>query len=70
MKAPDVPELVNTDEVAEMLRMSSNAVYTLRLNGKLPFVKIGRKIFFRKQAVVDFVKASETQLNETTGDTQ
>jgi excisionase family DNA binding protein len=47
--------LLTTKEAAELLRLSPTAVRNLRLAGKLPFVKLGRKIFFKKSALIEFV---------------
>ena len=47
--------LLTTKEAAELLRMSSSALQKLRYAGKIPFVKLGKKVFFKKDALVKFV---------------
>lgn len=62
-------DIVTTNEAAEMLRMSPAAVHKLKRDGKLPFVKIGRKVFFKKNTLKAFVENSE-QVNSPVGETK
>lgn len=48
-------EILNTKEAAELLRLSPSAVHKLRKEGQIPFVKLGKKIFFKKESLVDYV---------------
>lgn len=48
-------ELLNTKEAAQLLRLSPSAVHKLRKEGHIPFVKLGKKVFFKKESLVDYV---------------
>ncbi len=48
-------ELLNTKEAAQVLRLSPSAVHKLRKEGSLPFVKLGKKVFFKKESLVEYV---------------
>lgn len=48
-------ELLNTKEAAEFLRVSPSAIHKLRKEGQLPFVQLGKKVFFTKKALVEYV---------------
>jgi len=47
--------LLTTKEAAELLRLSPSAIQKLRMEGHIPFVKLGKKVFFKKEALVKFV---------------
>lgn len=46
------PEIMNVAEVADLLRVSSQTVYSLARSGKLPSVKVGREWRFMRDDVV------------------
>jgi excisionase family DNA binding protein len=48
-------KLLNSLEVAEMLGESRDYVYTLARQGILPSVKLGRKVKFSEQALLEFI---------------
>jgi len=60
--------LVNTKEAAEILRVSPSALHKMRNEGELPFVKLGRKVFFKKSSLAEYVD-SKQQVN-VTGETK
>ena len=48
--------LLTADELAEFLRLTRGAVYTMVARGELPgVVKIGRRLRFRRDAVVEWL---------------
>lgn len=47
----DFPELLRTSEVKKILKLKDSSLATLRLNGTLPFVKIGGTIYFKKEDI-------------------
>ena len=48
--------LLTSKEAAELLRVSVSAVNKLRIDGSLPFVKLGGKIFYKKDALASYVE--------------
>jgi excisionase family DNA binding protein/YgiT-type zinc finger domain-containing protein len=48
----DQPEVMNVEEVADLLRVSTQTVYNLARSGKLPAVKIGREWRFRRDEIL------------------
>jgi len=52
-------DLLTLKETASMLRVSKAVVDKLRKDGKLASLTIGRRVFIRKQTILDYVKASE-----------
>ena len=51
--------LLTTDEAGELLRSSRSAVTKLRDEGKLPFINIGSKVYFRRESLIKFVEDQE-----------
>lgn len=48
-------ELLNTKEAAQFLRLSPSAIHKLRKEGRLPFVQLGKKVFFTKSSLIEYV---------------
>jgi len=48
-------ELLTTKEAAQFLRLSPSAIHKLRKEGELPFVQLGKKVFFKKETLVEYV---------------
>lgn len=48
-------QLLRPNEVAEALACSRSEVYALKDAGKLPFVKIGGMVRFRKEDIEEFI---------------
>ena len=48
-------ELLTTKEAAQFLRLSPSAIHKLRKEGELPFVQLGKKVFFKKESLVEYV---------------
>ena len=47
--------LLTPEEAAELLRITPSAVNKLRMDGQLPFVKLGKKVFYKREALAEFV---------------
>jgi len=61
-------EAYTAEEVAKILRVSRQTVYTLIREGKIPHFKVGNKVRI-KRADLDKITNTETQ-PETTGETK
>jgi len=53
MSVEDYPEIMNVEEVADLLRVSTQTVYNLARSGKLPAVKVGREWRFNREKVLE-----------------
>jgi excisionase family DNA binding protein len=51
--------LMKVEDVARTLRVSRSQVYNLTQKHRLPGMKVGKCIRFRKQALVDWMTARE-----------
>jgi excisionase family DNA binding protein/YgiT-type zinc finger domain-containing protein len=56
--AEPAPEIMNIEEVADLLRISTQTVYTLARNGKLPATKIGREWRFSRFKIMDLINSN------------
>jgi excisionase family DNA binding protein len=57
----NLPPLLTADDVAGLLRISRDAVYAMVSRGQLPgVVKIGRRLRFDRDAVVDFLRRASS----------
>jgi excisionase family DNA binding protein len=54
-----VDELLTGKEAAAYLRVSLSTLNTLRKQGKLAFIKIGRKVLFKMSALEALTTANE-----------
>lgn len=52
------PEIMNIEEVADLLRVSAQTVYTLVRKGKLPATKIGREWRFSRQKILSLINSN------------
>lgn len=48
-------DILTTKEAAQFLRLSPSAVHKLRKEGELPFVQLGKRVFFKKESLVEYV---------------
>lgn len=55
------PEFMTIDELACYLTMSTSNIYVLKRQGKIPFVKIGRRILFDRAEIRDWVRTKKTR---------
>lgn len=58
--------LLTKSEAAEFLRLSVSSLDKLRDAGEIPFVKLGKKVFFKRDALADYV--DRQQFTYTQGD--
>jgi excisionase family DNA binding protein len=56
-------DLLTPKEAAAFLRLSPATMYQFKKQGVLPYLKMGRRVFFRRSTLLDFVTRSE-RLNE------
>ena len=55
------PVLLTPTEVAELLRTSRKAIYTMVERGQLPgIVRIGRRVLVREDALLDWLRQKST----------
>jgi excisionase family DNA binding protein len=60
--SPPLPHLLTTGEVAELLRTSRKVVYEMVRLGQLPgVIRLGRKVLFRRDRLVQFLLEREEQ---------
>lgn len=55
--------LLTPDEAAEFLRVSRTQLYKLRREEGLPYVKLGGRTLFKRDALVEFVNQNQ-KVNE------
>lgn len=56
MSANSTPQdYLSNQEAADYLRISITALYNLRRNKGLPFIKLGKQVLYSRQALNDFV---------------
>lgn len=58
----DFPEILTTEEAAEVLRVGYNALYELLQSGKLKAYRNGRLWRIPKQSVIEYI-ISQSKLN-------
>lgn len=51
-EASDVFELVNNKAMMRMLHISKSTLYRLRIEMNIPYVKVGRQIFYIRDLVI------------------
>lgn len=51
----DLPEILTTEETAEVLRVGYNALYELLQSGKLKAYRNGRVWRIPKQAIIEYI---------------
>jgi excisionase family DNA binding protein len=49
---PELPKLINRQQVSEILSVGVISVDRLRQSGKLPYIKVGRLVRFEYQDVI------------------
>lgn len=49
---------LNVNEVAELLGISKSFVYQLVRAGELPAIRLGKRILFTKERVVEYIEQS------------
>jgi excisionase family DNA binding protein len=62
-----MPELKTVDEVAPVLRVKPVTVRRLVFQGKLPYVKIGRRYCFTDEHIKTFIAQNESNIKTGRG---
>ncbi len=58
---PRTPVLLTPNEVAELLRTSRKAIYSMVERGQLPgIIRIGRRVLVREEALLDWLRQKST----------
>ena len=58
---PCTPVLLTPNEVAELLRTSRKAIYSMVERGQLPgVIRIGRRVLVREEALLDWLRQKST----------
>jgi excisionase family DNA binding protein len=52
----DPIELLTTKEAATQLRVSPSVIHKLRSQGALPYVRVGRKVFFEPSMLTRYIE--------------
>lgn len=52
-------DLLTVDNMAEVLDASKRTVYRLAENGDLPYVKVGRRLYFPKSLLIEALQLGE-----------
>lgn len=52
-------ELMTMKEAAAYLRLSVATLASMKKNGDVPFIRLGRRIMFRKETLLNFVASKE-----------
>ena len=53
--AVDEFQVLTAEEAAELIRLPRSSVYELARNGRIPFIRIGRRIFFIRGALIQWL---------------
>lgn len=60
----EVSDLLTTTQVGKRLRVSPSTVTSLRRQGKIKYIQIGRKVMYTPESISEFIAANTTQLNQ------
>lgn len=52
--------LLTVKEAASMLRLSVSALTALRAEGKLPYVRLGKRVLFKRETLLQFINEHQT----------
>ena len=52
-------DLLTVDNMAEVLDTSTRTIYRLAQNGDLPHVKVGRRLYFPKNLLIEALRLGE-----------
>ena len=58
--------LLTTQEAAEFMGVSKSFLYVMRHNDELPHVMMGRKVMYRKEALIQYIDSKE-QVKQASG---
>lgn len=57
-----VRELLAAEEVAQLLGMSLDWVYAQTRKGRIPHIRLGRSVRYRRQAIFDWLEKKEQHI--------
>ena len=57
-----VKELLNVSEVAKVLGIKPQTVYQYVSRGIIPFVKIGSRVRFDEQAIIEWINSKKAEV--------
>ena len=57
----DIDELLTIEEAAKFLSLAKSTLYGLTANGKLPFMKRSKRLYFSKSELMEYLKAGRTK---------
>lgn len=60
----DFPELLRTSEVKRLLKIGESSLAGLRLNGTIPFTKIGGSIYYFKTDIIKIINDNYSGIHE------
>ncbi len=52
-------EYLNSEDAAKVLSVSLSKLYQMRQHDKLPFIKNGRKVMYRRSSLLEFLNNLE-----------
>lgn len=56
-------DLLNVEEAANFLRLSTPTIYSKVSKGELPFMKRSKRLYFSKEELMEYVKGGRQQTN-------
>lgn len=58
----DVPDVLRIKDVVSLLQMSESTVKRLMKSGRLPYTKIGRLVYIKKESILKILEENEIDL--------
>jgi len=62
--ASDLKEILNIDEASKFIMLAKQTIYGMTSNRQIPFMKRGKKLFFRRSELQQWLFNSKKQTNE------
>ena len=63
----NLPEVMNASEVAAFLRINVKGVYAAVNAGELPGRRVGKRVVFWRDALLDWLRSNECELSSKRG---
>ena len=64
----DAEEILNLDETCKLLNLAKPTIYGLVSQRKLPYMKQGKKLYFSKQELTDWLKQGSKAVKDLDAD--
>jgi len=58
----EIKEYLDVKELSSLIGMPMNTIYKLTVNGKIPFTKIGQRIYFKRSKLDRWLEKQERGL--------